>query len=137
MLPGSAGQTEHLRGDADPALIEGLDSNLVAFAYLAQYGGGRHTAVLEDQLAGGRSPDAELVFLFANGEAGSAPFYEKGRDPFIAESESTVVNTMKRPASAALEIQSLLPFRIKLSPSAFAVVLRAKASDPELASLSA
>ena len=77
-------QAEHLRADADAALVERLDRDLVALADLAEHVGRGHDAVVEEQLAGAAGADAELVFLLADGEAGRAALDEERRDAVVA-----------------------------------------------------
>ena len=57
--------------------------------------------------------------------------------PLYPADGSTVASRMKTPASLALVIHSFWPFRMYSSPFSSARVCSAKASDPELASLSA
>ena len=84
VLQRAARQTDHLRADADAALVERLDRGLVALAHLAENLCFRHAAVLEEQLTRAAGPDAELVFLLADREAGAAALDEKRRDAAIA-----------------------------------------------------
>src|SRR4029079_1064715 len=76
-------QAEHLRPDADAAFVERLDRDLVPLADLAQHRGFRHAAVFEDELAGARRANAELVFLLADGESGHAALDEERGDAAI------------------------------------------------------
>ena len=57
--------------------------------------------------------------------------------PLYPAEGSTVASRMKTPASLALVIHSFWPFRIYSSPFSSALAWRAKASEPEPASLSA
>ena len=52
MFQRAARQADHLRADADAALVERLDGDLVALAHLAHHVFPRHAAVVQDQLAG-------------------------------------------------------------------------------------
>ena len=52
MAPGSFGETQHLRADADAAFIEGLDGDLVALAALAQQVFLSNKTVVKEQFAG-------------------------------------------------------------------------------------
>jgi len=73
-----------LRTDADAAFVQSLNRDLIAFAGLAEDVCGRHAAVFQNQLAGGGGSDAELVLLFANGEAGEVLLDDEGGDAFVA-----------------------------------------------------
>src|SRR4029453_8891538 len=83
-LEGSLRETRHLRADADAALVECLDRDLVALAGLAERVLLRHAAALQDQLAGRGSADPELVLLLADAEAGIRPLHQEARDPLVA-----------------------------------------------------
>ena len=74
----------HLRADADAAFVQRLDGDLVALADFAEHVRFRHAAVFENQLAGGRRADAELVFLLADGEAGEVALDEERGDAVVA-----------------------------------------------------
>src|SRR5690606_31797676 len=65
-----AREADHLAADADAPLVERLDRHLVAAADLAEHPVARHAHALEDQLAGARGADAELVLLARDREAG-------------------------------------------------------------------
>src|SRR5207302_8302039 len=84
VFEGAAGHAEHLCADADATLVQRLDGDLVALAGLAQDVLLRHAAVFEDQLARGGGPDAELVLLLADGEAGEVALDEKGGNALVA-----------------------------------------------------
>src|SRR4029079_13920628 len=76
----AGGETDHLRSDADAALVEGFDRGLVAFADLTQDVRLGHAAILEDPFAGAAGTDAELVFLLADRESGGAALDDEGGD---------------------------------------------------------
>ena len=84
MAPGSGGEAEQLRGDADATFVEGLDGDLVALADFAEDVGGGDAAVVEEKFAGGRGADAELVFLLADRKAGRIALDEEGGDALVA-----------------------------------------------------
>ena len=77
-------QPDHLRADADPPFIERLDRDLVPLADLAEHVRARHTALLEQQLAGAAGADPELVFLPANRESRKPALDDEGGDPAVA-----------------------------------------------------
>ena len=62
----AAGQADHLRADPDAAFVQRLDGDLVALADLAEHVCLRHAAVVQDQLAGGRGAEAQLVLFLAD-----------------------------------------------------------------------
>src|SRR3970282_2537236 len=62
-------EADHLGADADAALVQGLDGDLVPLAYVAQHAIPRHEAILEDQLTRAAGADSELVLLPSDGEA--------------------------------------------------------------------
>ena len=61
-----------------------LNRDLVALAGLAQHVLFGHAAVFENQFAGGRGADAELVFLLADGESGEIFLDQKCGDAFVS-----------------------------------------------------
>ena len=65
----AARQPDHLRADGDAPFVQRLDGDLVALAHLAHHVLARHAAVVQDQLAGGRRAQPELVLLLAHLEA--------------------------------------------------------------------
>ena len=77
-------ETGHLRADADAAFVEGLDGDLVAFADFADDVRFGDAAIVEDQLAGGRGADAELVFFLADLKAGEFALDQECRDAFVS-----------------------------------------------------
>ena len=81
---GALRDAEHLGADADAALVQSLDRNLVAFADLAEHIFFRNLAVVENQLGRRRRADAELVFLFADRETFETFFDDERRDAFVA-----------------------------------------------------
>ena len=62
-------QCQSLRSNADTAAVQGSHGQLEALAAHAQHTILRDTAILEDQLAGGRTTDAHLILSLADGEA--------------------------------------------------------------------
>jgi hypothetical protein len=83
VIEGSLGEADHLGADADAALVEGLDGDLVPLADLAEHVLRRDEAILEDQLAGARRADPELVLLLAEGEARKPLLDEEGGDALV------------------------------------------------------
>ncbi len=83
LLQRAAGQPDHLRADADAALVQRLDGNFVALADLPHHIRFRDPAVIQDQLARGGCAYPELVLLLANGEAGEIPFDDEAGDAAI------------------------------------------------------
>src|SRR6185436_15654216 len=69
--------------DADTALVERFDGNLVSLADLAEHARARHSAIVEEQFAGAARANAELVFLPADGESWRPSFDDEGGDPAI------------------------------------------------------
>src|SRR5438093_706966 len=69
-----------LRRDGRPRIVEGLHGIGEALALLADQPVGGDPAVLQDHLAGRRSPDPHLVLLPAEGDAGVVPHHEECRD---------------------------------------------------------
>src|SRR5262249_56659051 len=68
---------KHLRADSDSAFVQSLDRDLVPDADRPEHVLGRHPAGLEDELAGARRPDPELVLLLADRKAREIALYEK------------------------------------------------------------
>jgi hypothetical protein len=130
VVEGALGRADHLRADADAALVEGLDGDLVALAHLAEHVLLGDLAVLEDQLAGARRADAELVLLLADGEALEAALDEEGRDALVALRRVDVGEDDEEVASAPLVIQSLRPLSTQRSSASRRGSARAKASEP-------
>ncbi|KAG1083383.1 hypothetical protein G6F40_014785 [Rhizopus arrhizus] len=69
-----------LRGNADAAGVEHAHGDLEALALLAQHIIGRGHVVVELDLAGGRSTDAQLRFGLATTEAGRVGIDDEGSD---------------------------------------------------------
>ena len=84
MIERALRQAHHLRADADAAFVQCLDRDLVALADFADHVGFGNAAIVQDQLAGGRRADAELVFLLADLEAREIAFDQERGDAFIA-----------------------------------------------------
>ena len=118
-FPGAAGDTDHLRADADAAFVERFDGDFVAFAGLAKNVFFGHAAVFKNQFAGGRRANAELVFFFADGEAGEILFDQKCSDAFVSgrgiesgeEHEESGFFAVRDPELAAVE-NIVLPFKL-------------------------
>ena len=68
-LVGRLGDAQCLRRNADAPGIQNGHGDLEALAFFAQACRGRHAAVLEEQLAGGRGSNAQLRLLLAAAEA--------------------------------------------------------------------
>src|SRR5262249_3066897 len=77
-------EPDHLRTDSDAALVQRFDGDLVTFAGFAEDVLGRYFRLFEDELAGARGADAELVFFLADAEAGEGAFDEECGDPLVA-----------------------------------------------------
>src|SRR5262245_38143559 len=79
---GALRQPDHLRADADAPFVQRLDGDLVSFAEFAQHVLFGRAAIVEEQFAGRRCADAQLVFLLAHRESGEIPFdNERGDTP--------------------------------------------------------
>src|ERR1017187_6873200 len=83
-FPGATGQPEHLRADVDAAFVQRLDGDLVALADFAQHVALGHAAIFHDQLAGAGRPDAEFVFLLADGDSRGVFLDDEGGDALVA-----------------------------------------------------
>ena len=79
-----ARQAKHLRANADAAFVQRLNRDLVALANFAQHVLLGHAAVFQDQLAGAGSANAQLVFFFADGEAGKVLLDDECGDAFVS-----------------------------------------------------
>ena len=79
-LNGALAQTQSLRSDTDTAAVQGLHSDLEAVALLAQQTILGDNAILEDQVAGGRTADTHLLLVLALREAGIGALDDEGRD---------------------------------------------------------
>ncbi len=79
------GEAGHLRADGDAAFVQSFDGDFVALADFAEHVGGGDAAIVEDQFTGGRGADAELVFLFADFEAGEFALDHEACDAAITE----------------------------------------------------
>ena len=77
--------SEGLRGDADTASVEGLHGYREAPSHLAEQIGLGDTAVGEDKLSGGGSPDTELQLLLAYLETRGAFLYDKGGNTLVLQ----------------------------------------------------
>ena len=84
MVERPLGEPNHLRTDADPSFVQGLDRNLVAFANLAKEVSTRDAALFKEQFARAARADAELVLFLAHREAGQSAFNEKRGDAAMA-----------------------------------------------------
>ena len=83
-FPRSARYSDHLRADSDAAFVECFDRDLVSLAHFAQDVFFGHAAIFQNQFAGRRGANAELVFLFADGETGKIFFDQKRGDAFVS-----------------------------------------------------
>ena len=70
---------DHLRANPDPAFVQRLDRDLVALPDRPEHVFLGHAAPIEDQLGGARRPDAQLVLLLADREAGEVPLDQERR----------------------------------------------------------
>src|SRR5215469_13296423 len=84
VFPRAARNSQHLRADADAAFIQGFNRDLVSLADLTEHVFAPHAAVFENQLAGRRRPNAELVFFLAHRESGKALLDQEGGDTPVA-----------------------------------------------------
>ncbi len=83
MLEGARCEADELCADADAALVQGLDGDLVSLADRAEHVGDRDDAVVENQLAGRARTDAELVLFSADGEPGRGALDEERGDAAV------------------------------------------------------
>ena len=84
MVERALGEADHLGADRDAAFVQRLDGNPVALSDVAEHVRGWHHALVEEQLAGAAGADAELVFLFSDGEAGESSFDHECGDAAVA-----------------------------------------------------
>ena len=84
LVDSALAQAQGLRGDADPAAVQGLHGDLEALALFAQQILLGNDAVLKDQVAGGGAADAHLLLVLAGGEAGEVLLHDEGRDAVVA-----------------------------------------------------
>src|SRR5438270_4293969 len=63
-------------------MVEPVEGDLEALALLAQPVAGRHLDVLEDDVAGGRAPDAQLVLELLDLPGALLPLQHEGADAF-------------------------------------------------------
>src|SRR5579883_2992356 len=84
MVEGSAGKTDHLCADGNTAFVQSFDCDFVAFADFAQDVRFGDFAIVEDEFAGGRGANAELVFMAADAEAGEISLDEECGDAAIS-----------------------------------------------------
>ncbi len=84
MVERAAGQADHLRADGDAAFVQSFDGDFIAFAEFAENVFAGDAAVVENQFAGGRGAEAELVFLLADLEAGEIALDEEGGDAAVS-----------------------------------------------------
>src|SRR3954469_305110 len=83
-FPCAAGKADHLGADADAALVQGFNGDLVALAWLTENVLFGHAAVFENQFASRRGADAELIFLLADRESGAIVFDEERGDSLVS-----------------------------------------------------
>src|SRR5438874_5417688 len=74
----------HLSADSDPAFVQGLNRNLVAFAGFAQDVRFGHTAIFQNQFARGRRTNSQLVFFLTDRESGKVFFDNESRYPPVS-----------------------------------------------------
>ena len=84
MFPGAPSHAQHLRADADAAFVQRFDGDLISLAHFAEQVGLGHFAIFQDQLAGGGSANAQLVFFLTDAEAGKVFLDDKGSDAFVS-----------------------------------------------------
>src|SRR5690606_41188453 len=95
------GNTYHLGADTDPALVEGLDRDLVALSHRTQHIGRRHPAVLQDQLDGARRPDPELLLSLADAEPREVALDNEAGDPLVTPGRVHVREYQEHPRLGA------------------------------------
>ena len=132
-----AGQANHLSANADAALIQGFDRDLVALAGLAQHVFLGHAAIFQNQLARGRRPDAQLVFLLPDGESREILFNQECGNPLVAGRGIKRGEENKESSFLAVGDPELAAVQDVLEPLSAARVCSANASEPEPASLRA
>ena len=59
--------------DPDPALVQGLDGDLVALPDRTEHVPGRDDTLLQNELGRARRPDSELVLLLTHGKPRKIP----------------------------------------------------------------
>ena len=107
------GGSQRGRAQFVAADVEDVEGDVMALADLAQQVGRGNHAVGEDEWAGGRAANAQLVLLLADGEAGRAAFDEEGGELFFSAPGTThLAKTVKRSAMPALVIHIFSPFRM-------------------------
>src|SRR5439155_7724579 len=84
VFPGATSDAQHLRANADAAFVQRFDGDLISLAYFAEQVGLGHFAIFQDQLAGGGSANAQLVFFLTDAEAGKVFLHDKGSDAFVS-----------------------------------------------------
>ena len=84
------GEADGERADRDPAAVEDLEEDPKAAAALAEHVRGRHAAVLEEQLAGRRRVQPQLLLEPADGEAGRVGRHDECADLGLAAAAAPV-----------------------------------------------
>ena len=84
MIERALRQTDHLRADTDAPFVERLDRDLVALADFANHVRLGNLAIVENQLAGGRRANPELVFFLPDLKSGEFALDQERRDAFVA-----------------------------------------------------
>ena len=79
LLQSALSDAQSLGSDTDTAAVQSSHSQLEALAAHAQHTILRDTAILEDQLTGGRTTDAHLILSLADGEARIGALNDEGR----------------------------------------------------------
>src|SRR5256714_3200061 len=82
-LEAGADDAARAGGDGEAPLVEPVHRDLEALPLLAHEVLGRHLDVLEEELARGAGPDAELVLRVRRREAGRALLDDEGRDALV------------------------------------------------------
>ena len=77
--------TDARRSQLEAADVQDVERDVVALADLAQQVSDRHLAVGEDQRAGGRAANAELVLLRAHGKARRVALDQEGGELFAVD----------------------------------------------------
>ena len=80
LFHGAFAQAQGLRGNTDAAAVQGSHGDIEALALLAQQTVCGDAAVLHDQLTGGRTADAHLLFVLADREAGVGALHDESGD---------------------------------------------------------
>ena len=108
-----AGSADAGDAELEATDVENVEGDVVTLAGFSKKVGGGDFAVRQDQWAGGRAVDAELVFLCADGEAGGVALDEEGGELLRPDAGSTTLaKTVKRSAKPQLVIHIFSPLRM-------------------------